>query len=241
MKTYKSIALVALALLLANSVSAQTADEIIGKYVKAIGGKDLLNKITSVYTETSTEVMGMQISGKITVLNGKGMRQDMDVNGSTMITCFNDKGGWSINPMSGGTTAEDMPAGQYNAGKAQIVVGAPFINYPENGYKAELMGTDSIAKVNAYKIKLTSPDSTSSVYFFDPNTFYMLKTIQQVEMQGQMVENIITYSDFRQINGYPIPYKMDMDLAGGQFNMTMTVTKVELNKPVNDSIFLKPR
>ncbi|MGD0754450.1 MAG: hypothetical protein ABR927_05245 [Bacteroidales bacterium] len=241
MKTYKSVAMAALALLLATSASAQTADEIIGKYVKAIGGKDLLSKITSVYSETSTEVMGMQIAGKMTVLNGKGMKQDLDVNGSTMTNCYTDKGGWSINPMSGGTAAEDMPAAQYNSGKAQIIVGAPFINYAENGYKAELMGTDTIAKVNAFKIKLTAPDSTSSLYFFDPGTFYLLKSVQQAEMQGQMVENIINFSDYRQTDGFTMPYKMDMDMAGGQFNLSTTITKVELNKPVNDSIFLKPR
>jgi Outer membrane lipoprotein-sorting protein len=241
MKTYKVIALAALGLLLATSASGQTADDIIGKYVIAIGGKDLLSKITSVYSETSAEVMGMQIAGKTIVLNGKGMRQDMDVNGSTMTNCYTDKGGWSINPMVGSTAAEDMPAAQYNSGKAQIVVGAPFINYAVNGYKAELLGTDTIAKVNAYKIKLTAPDSTSSLYFFDPNTYYLLKSVQQAEMQGQMVENIINFSDYKQTNGYTMPYKMDMNMAGGQFNLSITITKIELNKPVNDSIFLKPR
>ncbi len=241
MRTYKLVALATLAMLLTISVSAQTADEIIGKYVKAIGGKDLLSKITSVYSETSTDVMGMQIPGKITILNGKGMKQEMEVNGSTMTTCFTDKGGWSINPMAGGTEPEDMPAAQYNSGKAQIIVGAPFVNYSETGYKAELLGTDSVAKVNAYKIKLTAPDSTSTLYFFDPNTFYMLKTVQKAEMQGQMVENVISFSDYRQTDGYAMPYKMDMDMAGGQFNLSTTITKVELNKPVNDSIFLKPR
>lgn len=240
MKTCKSVALAAILSLLAVSASAQTADEIISKYVKAIGGKDVLSKITSVCTETTLEVMGMQITGKTTVLNGKGMKQEMDVMGSTMTTCYTDKGGWSINPMSGGTAPEDMPTVQYNSGKDQIVVGAPFIYYAEKGYKAEFIGTDTVARVNAFKIKLTAPDSTSSLYFFDPNTFYLLQAIQQAEMQGQMVENKITFSDYKQTNGFTMPYKLDMDMAGGQFIITMTVTKVELNKPVNDSIFIKP-
>jgi hypothetical protein len=59
-------------------------------------------------------------------------------------------------------------------------------------------------------------------------------------MQGQMVENVINYSDYRTTEGYPMPFKIDMNMAGGQFLMTLTVSKVELNKAVNDSIFLKP-
>jgi hypothetical protein len=240
MKTNKLIFITAIGLCLAISASAQTADEIIGKYVQAIGGKDVLNKITSVYTEFTMDVMGMQISGKTTTLNGKGMKQEMDVMSSTMITCLTDKGGWSINPMSGGSEPADMTADQYNSSKDQIVVGAPFVNYAENGSKAELLGTEAVGAVDAYKIKLTGSDNKTSVYFFDPNTFFLVKTIQESDNQGQMVENKITFSDYKATDGYTLPYKMDMDMNSGQMTMTMTVTKVELNGPVDEAIFSKP-
>lgn len=241
MKTYKSFSLLLIALFCAVTVSAQTADEIISKYIQVIGGKDLLTKITSVYTESTMDVMGMSGDVKTTTLNGKGMKQEMDISGTLMTTCYNDKGGWSINPMTGATSPEAMPEAQYNSGKDQIIVGAPFINYAEKGYKAELMGTETVDTVNAYKIKMTAPDSTSSVYFFDPGTSYLVKTIQSMEMQGQMTDNEITYSDYRQVDGYAVPYKMDMNIAGGQFQMAMIVSKVELNKPVDEAIFSKPQ
>ncbi len=241
MKTYRSFALAFTALFCAVTISAQTADEIINKYVQAIGGKDLLSKVTSVYTEGSIDAMGTQITFKTTTLNGKGMKQEMDVMGSPMITCFTDKGGWSINPMTGGTAPEDMPANQYNSGKEQIVVGAPFVNFSEKGYKTELLGTEAVGDVNAFKIKLTSPDSISATYYFDPNTSYLIKSISESEMQGQMIDNVITYSDYKPAEGYTLPYKMEMVIAGGQFSMTMAVTKVELNKPVDEAIFAKPQ
>jgi hypothetical protein len=241
MKLYRSFTIAFIALFCSISASAQTADEIISKYIQAIGGKDLLSKITSVYTESSMDVMGNQATVKTTVLNGKGMKQDMDIMGSQILTCYTDKGGWSINPMAGSTSPEDMPEKQYNSGKDQIVIGAPFINYAEKGYKAELAGTETVGNVNAYKIKFTSPDSTSAVYSFDPNTFYLVKSLQQAEMQGQMSDNEIIYSDYRQTDGYAMPYKMDMNMAGGQFSMVMTVTKVELNKPVDETVFSKPQ
>jgi hypothetical protein len=87
MKTLKSFAIAFTAIFCTVTVSAQTADEIISKYVEAVGGKDLLTKITSVYTESTMDIMGMQGNVKTTTLNGKGMRQDMDISGTTITTC----------------------------------------------------------------------------------------------------------------------------------------------------------
>ena len=56
-----------------------------------------------------------------------------------------------------------------------------------------------------------------------------------------MTDNAMTFSDYKEVEGYFVPYKIDMDMAGGQFTMAMTVTKVELNKPVDETIFNKPQ
>jgi hypothetical protein len=240
MKNKKILTLAVIALLGASYVSAQTADEIIGKYIQAIGGKAELGKITSLYTESTLDIMGMQGIIKSTTLNGKGMKQEMDIMGNIIATCYTDKGGWSINPMTGSTSAEPMPDAQYNSGKDNIFIGGAFVNYPENGYKAVLLGNEAVGDINAYKIKITLPDSSSSEYFFDPTTFLLVKSIQQVDMQGQMVDNVITLSDYQQTEGYTAPHKMEVSIAGGQFTMTMAVTKVEINVPVDEAIFVKP-
>ncbi len=240
MKTFKFFALVFMALFCAFTVSAQTADEIISKYVQTVGGKEFLTSLTSVYYKSTMDVMGMLADMKTTTLNGKGMRQDIDIMGSLMTTCYNDKGGWSTNPFMGSSTPEDMPEAQYNGGKDNIVIGAPFINYTEKGYTVELLGNEAVGDVNAFKIKFTSPLNITSHYFFDPNTFYLIKSIEQADMQGQMVENVMKFSDYRTTEGYAMPYKIEMDMAGGQFSMSLKVDTVMLNIPVNDSIFVKP-
>jgi len=240
MKTIKLFTFFIIVLLSAGNIKAQTADEIINKYLDAIGGKDMLSKITSVYMESTIDVMGMQGVMTMTTLNGKGMKQDVDIMGSIITTCFTDKGGWGVNPMTGSSTPEPMSDVQYNTGKDQIYVGGPFINLTEKGYKAELLGTENVASVNAFKLKLTAPDSTSSLFYFDPTTGFMVQSVSQSEMQGQMVDNVITYSDYKATDGYFVPNKLDMSMAGGQVAMLMLVTKVELNKPVDEAIFVKP-
>jgi hypothetical protein len=240
MKTIRLIGLSILAFSLAGNLLSQTANEIISKYIQVIGGKDRLSKITSIYTESTIEAMGAQGIIKSTTLNWKGMRTDIEIGGFNIISCYTEKEGWSINTMIGNSSAEIMPPAQYNLGKDQIIIGGPFINYAEKGYKVELLGTDTVANVNSYKIKFTSPDSILSIYFFDTKTFYLVKAVSQTVAVGQIVESITNYSDFRQTDGYTIPYKTELYLAGGQYVNEMTVTKVELNRPVDELIFKKP-
>jgi hypothetical protein len=240
MKTIRLIALTILAFSLTGNLLSQTADEIISKYIQAIGGSDRISKITSVYTESTIEAMGAQGIIKSTTLNGKGMRTDIEIAGFNITSCYTDKQGWSINTMTGISKAEIMPGDQYNLGKDQIIIGGPFINYADKGYKVALLGTDSVANENCYKIKFTSPDSILSVYFFDTRTFYLVQTVSQSVAMGQIVESSTNYSDFRQTDGYTIPYKMELSLSGGLYLNEMTVTKVELNKPVDELIFKKP-
>ena len=240
MKTIRLIALSILAFSLAGNLLSQTADEVISKYIQVIGGKDRLGKITSVYTESTIDVAGAQGIIKSTTLNGKGMRTVIEIAGQNITSCFTDKEGWVINTMTGNSSAEIMPRAQYNLGKDQIIVGGPFINYAEKGYKVELRGTDIVANVNSYKIEFTSPDSILSVYFFDSKTFYLVRAVSQSVSMGQIVPSITNYSDFRQTDGYTIPYKTEIYLPEGQFVNDMTVTKVELNKPVDELIFKKP-
>ena len=90
-------------------------------------------------------------------------------------------------------------------------------------------------------VSAQSPDNISSVNFFDTKTYYLIQTIQEIEMQGQMSENITVFSDYKKINKYAFPNKMDMNLGGGQLIMTLTFTKVELNIPVDEIIFTKPQ
>jgi hypothetical protein len=239
MKSLKPVFLMTALFMCGAFVSAQTADEVIAKYVNAIGGKEQLSKISSLYTESKADIMGNESIQKSTILNGKGYKTEMDIMGSVITTCITDKGGWMINPMMGSDAAEDMPEAQYNASKDEIYIGAPFTVWPDRGYKAELLGNEAVGTVNAIKVKLTAPDNTSAVYFFDPESGYLLKSVSQGDMQGQTVENIANYSDYRQVDGYTLPFKTTLNM-GGMFELTSEITKVEVNKPVDPAFFTKP-
>jgi len=224
-----------------NSAFSQTADEVISRYLNAIGGKDKLNGITSLYIEEKAKLgEDMNIAVTTSVLNGKGYKSEIDLGEGIVITeCFAENSGWSINPITGINTAATMPVTQYNLGKHQIFIGAPFTKYKELGYKAEIIGNESVGNINAVKIKLISPEDVSSFHYFDPATGYLVKTVRKAEALGQTVESTISYSDYRDYDGYKLPYKTTTN-QGGLYEITGLVSKVEVNKPIDASFFAKP-
>ena len=220
-----------------SAVHAQTADEIVSKYVDAIGGKDKISQVKSIYMENNMAAMGNDNPNVINVLNGKGYKSETDFQGQKIIQCYTDKGAWQINPMAGSSAAEAMPADQYNANKELIDVGGNLYDYAAKGSKVELVGKDG----GAFKIKLTTKENAEVNYWIDPSTYYITKVVRKGNMMGQEVEITVKLSDYKKTDfGYVIPYSTEMDF-GGQFSLTSTIKKVEINKTIDPAIFIAPK
>ncbi len=216
---------------------AQTVDDIINKYVDALGGKEKLSQIKSLYFESSTTAMGNETPSKITILNGKGFKLESEFNGQKMVQCFTDKGGWMISPMTGSSSAQPMTDEQYNTGKGQIDIGGPLFNYAAKGNKVELLGKEG----GAYKIKLTTKDSVEAYYYIDPATYYVTKMVTTANMMGQEMEIVRTNSDYKKTDyGYVYPGTVEISY-NGQFTVTTVAKKAEVNKDIDPSIFDMPK
>jgi hypothetical protein len=234
MKLIKTLVIAATAFI-ATAAQAQTVDEIISKHIEAIGGKDKLSQVKSVYTESSVDVMGNSAPQKEYLLEGKGYKMELDFNGTSIVNCYNDKGGWAINPMAGGSDAQALPNEAYQAGRSQIFFGGILVDYASKGYKAELAGKEG----DLFKIKVTG-NGNETYYYIDSKTYLLAKSVIKGEVMGQSVEITTTYSDYKKTDfGVTVPYAKNIDM--GMFQLAQKVTKVEVNKAVDENIFAMPK
>ena len=226
---------IAAACLSSVSMYAQTAAEIVTKHIDAMGGKDVISKINSLYMEGSLQAMGNESPTTITVLNGKGYKSESDFNGGKIIQCVNDKNGWSMNPMSGGA-AQAMPDEAYKSAREQINIGGALYNYVEKGSTISLDGKEG----SSYKIKLVSKDKDETTYYIDAATYYISKLVKKAEVMGQPAEITLQFTDYKKTDqGFPVPYTINTDL--GQFQLVTNIKKVEVNKPVDPAVFNIPK
>jgi hypothetical protein len=174
MKSKKPLLLIIASFFTALTLQAQTpADGIIAAYFDAIGGHDKIGQINSIYVEGNMEVTGNNSPSKITILNGKGYKSEMNFGGQDIVQTLTDKDGWMINPYMGSSEAAPMPNEQYTAMKDEIFIGGPLFDYMNNGYLVKFSGQDVLDGKTVYKIEAISPDSVKTTFFIDSATHYL--------------------------------------------------------------------
>jgi outer membrane lipoprotein-sorting protein len=212
---------------------AQTADEIVNKYVDAMGGKDKLEQVKTVYIENTTQAMGNEGPSTTQIINGKAYRLDFEISGQKSTQVFTDKGGWQINPFMGATTAQPIPDEIYKQSKGQLYFSGPLYNYAARGNKVELLGKDG----DNYKLKITNTDSIETIAYVDATSYYLTKITRQASMMGQNLELTVSFSNFKKTDlGVVIPYTTEINY-GGQFVITNNIKKIEFNKTIDPSVF----
>jgi hypothetical protein len=220
-----------------SALRAQTVDDIINKHVVAIGGKEKLMQIKTVHMENTSQAMGNEGPSTVNIINGVGYKLVTEFNSQSIIMVFTDKGAWQVNPFAGANTPTALPDEAFKKGKSKLDITGELFNYAAKGNKAELLGKDG----NDYKIKVTTPDSTETTYFIDGTTYYVNKMITSGNFMGQSMDLITTFSNYKKGDlDLVFPYSMELSY-GGQFSVTTTVNKLELNKSIDPSIFQMPK
>lgn len=218
------------------SLSAQTADEIVARHLAAVGGKDVIGQVKSLSMETTTQVNGIEMPGRMVTLDGVASRSESDFNGEKIVNCYTTSGGWFMNPFAGVPDPTPMPLEQYQLGKNQIYIGGDFHDYAANGSKLELLSKDG----GAYTIKLTTKDNVEVTYVFDASTYMVKSVTRKGVIQGQEVTILASLSDYRKTDiGLTVPYAITVDIPG-QTSLSITINKVEVNKPVDPAICAMP-
>jgi outer membrane lipoprotein-sorting protein len=228
------------------AASAQTADDIIEKGIAAGGGREALAKVTSRATTGTMTVTtpGGDVAGTIEVLNQAPNKTqtiitlDLSAMGAGKMTSdqrFAGTNGYASNRMQGETpvTSSQIDT-QRNA-----IFPSPFLDYKERGTKIALTGKEKIEDKDAYVLLVTPAKGPASRLWVDATTYLPVKTTTTVETaEAGTVEQTILLSDFRQVDGLTVPFKVVGSSAIQTF--TVVVTKVEHNVNVDPARFAKP-
>ena len=83
----------------------------------------------------------------------------------------------------------------------------------------------------AWEIKVEDPQSGSSNFYFDAETFLLLRR----EKMGAKT----TYSDYREVNGMKFPFTVVNEFANSK--LISTVRELRINVPVSDAQFVEPQ
>ncbi len=226
---------------LAAGLNAQTVDEIIEKYADASGGRTAVTAVLSMKAIGSMSMMGMDFP--FTMYSSFPDKSYLEVNIQGMIMKQGCDGvtGWTINPMMGSSDPEKIDEDLLKSFKQRGRTYSVLFTYKEDGAKAELIGKESLNGKDVYKIKYTGPENDEQFYYIDDATGNLIKVDKKVNVNGKMVDSRTTYENYRKIGELTIPFLMEVKTSESKMgNQTMILDKVEINPPIEESIYSMP-
>jgi outer membrane lipoprotein-sorting protein len=149
--------------------------------------------------------------------------------------CDGEKG-YASNSMQGD---REITGGQLEAMRNGVFPSA-LLNYKEAGAKVEVAGKEKVGDRDAIVLQFVPKTGPASKQYFDAENYQLLKLVAKIDVPelGGEIEQSTELQDYREVDGVKIPFKVKMTNPAQTF--TMTFTKVEHNKPLDDSMFTKP-
>jgi len=221
------------------SANAQTADDVIQKYSKAMGELAAFNAIKTMKTTGTITTQGVDLTLTSQIINGKAVRSDVQAMGQSVINSYKDGKGWKINPFAGVTTITDMTPEELIDFKSQSMIANQLMDYKARGHKVELQGQEDVEGVKTYKIKLTNKDDNKvTTYFISVTDNTIVKSVSTRQLQGQDIEIETFYSDIKDFNGLKFPMVRTQKMQGQVFQ-EIKIATIEFNVPIDEKIFDK--
>ncbi|MBN8570906.1 MAG: hypothetical protein J0M18_14855 [Ignavibacteria bacterium] len=208
-----------------------TSDEIVNKYINAIGGTSELQKIKQISLTGKAVIMG-HVTADINYYEDavqKCMFSIVTGEGISAKNYYDMKSGW----VSQNGVKDDVTPEQMNTLKITVEDGTYFYlaNMESNGIKTELLGEEKIDGRDCYKIKFTHKGTDKNVQYIDKESFYAMR-VESISSKGNLI--VVNNSDYREVPGTKLilPYSIERGPLKG------TVDKYEINVSLDPKIIL---
>ena len=218
----------------ASTGAAPTADQILGKYVAAIGGAEALHKISTRVSKGNIIFGGMEIPIEVFA---KAPDKRMSVTHSPhgdSITAFDGHGGWLG---STGRPARDMSGQEAEAASLDADFYLP--THLKEIFTGFRVGhPDHIGNAPVYVLVCMRQGQPPVRLFFDQSSGLLLRQVRYTDTPIGRSPTQIDYADYRELDGVKVPFRWTLARINGRF--TIQIQEARQNVPVDDARFAKP-
>lgn len=210
------------------AAKAQTADEVVNKYITAMGGKEKLATLKTLVREGALNYNGMDIPLTLYSEQDKGFKMEINVMGTKGFSIVTPAEGWKYMPFQGQSSVEKMTEAELKEGMDDLDIQGELLDYAAKGHKVEFLGKEKQDGMEVYKLRLTRKEGMVKDMYIDAATSYLHKVI--VTDKDKTSE--ITYSNYQKT---PEGFIVANTLVRPEGEVVFT--KVTTNGKLPDNIF----
>jgi len=214
--------------------AAPTADDVIQKYITAMGGADAIRKITSRAAKGMILVGGSQTPIEVlTKAPNKRVTISHTAQGDSF-TAFDGTAGWMGNT---GRPAREMTPTESGASSLDAEF-AIALRLKEIFPQIRRARPEQIDGVMCDQLIGTGPGRLPVRLYFDRSSGLLVRLVRYAETPVGRNPTQIDYADYRDADGVKIPFRWTLARVNGRF--TIQIAEVRSNVPIDDTKFAKP-
>lgn len=219
------------------AAGAPTVDEILDKFVKAIGGKEAIEKVNSRSSKGSFEMEAMNMTGTFESFAKAPNKSAMTItipNFGNINNVFDGTKAWAADPMSG---LRELSGAELATTRREADFYAP-LNFKKNYTKLEVKGKEKVGSGEAYVIEATPAEGTSEKYYFDATTGLLARhDTERDTPQGKMAMELY-FEDYKPVDGLKVAHTLRQ--VSPMFSLSIKFAEVKHNSAIDEKAFAKP-
>jgi photosynthetic reaction center cytochrome c subunit len=209
------------------------ADQLLDKYLLAIGGQAALQKVTSRVEKGKIDAGGHQFPIEVDAKAPDKRISTTRMPNGLSITAFDGKQGW----LRSAGPPHMMSAAENDA--ARIDADLYFPAHVKTLYqKFTVVPGEKIDGHDTYLVIGRNEGQPPLRLYFDEQSGLLLRLVRYAETALGRMPTQIDYADYRDADGVKIPYRWTLARPGNRF--TIQIDEVQQNVPVDDGMFTAP-
>lgn len=230
----KKVLITFFTLLFTLAITAQSVDEIVKKHNEAVNNKAAENLKTMVINMKAWQA-GNEILMTIMTKAPDKIRSVVSLMDIEIITLFDGVNGYMINPMTGSNAPIPVPPAEAAAMKEQNNFVSQVSTLHEKGV-LELEGDANVTGRPAYRLKATTETGDPITLFIDKESYMLVRSDAAIAQMGSYLPTQTYMSDYTSYDGIMMPKNISI-YSNGEEIMVMSIVSVDINKPLDDSLF----
>lgn len=218
----------------ATTAAGPTADQILEKYVAAIGGQAAVNKAESRVAKGTLLMGGREMPVEVISKAPNKRISTMHMPNGDSITAYDGNSGWMANP---GRPVTPMSAAESDA--AALDAELHFATRVKEIFKQLRVGRpEKVGDAQCQVLMGMRPGLPPVRLYFDEASGLLVRMVRFTETPLGRMPTQIDYSDYKPLDGLKVPLRWTIARPGGRF--TIQIADVQQNVPVDDAKFAKP-
>ncbi|HMG32494.1 MAG TPA: c-type cytochrome [Blastocatellia bacterium] len=211
--------------------------QIVAKYVQAVGGREAAQKIKSRVIKGSIVIAdGTSLPMELTYEGPDRMRSVVTTKQGESVQAFDGAAGWIK------TDRETRPLNPYELDRLKtLALSLEPIQIKEPLPRILYGGKEKIGEHEAYRLRMTTPDKKRVVFYFDTQSGLLLRRLILRDTIVGADPELVDYDDYRDVEGVKLPFSIKVSYTSNNISGTRKIADLKTNVPVDASKFAIPR